>query len=42
MTKLLAIVMVLASVLFVAPLIESGTTSSTQIFQAIGTANGGG
>ena len=41
MTKVLAIMMVLASVLFVAPLIESGTTQSTQIFQAIGTADGG-
>ncbi|HLC40310.1 MAG TPA: hypothetical protein VJO34_01635 [Methylomirabilota bacterium] len=42
MTRLLAIVAVLASVLFVAPLIESGTSSSTQVFQAVGTANGGG
>src|SRR5687767_8310602 len=34
MTKLVAVLAVLASVLFVAPVIESGTSESTQIFQA--------
>jgi hypothetical protein len=33
---------VIASFLLVAPVIESGTTESTQVFQAIGTADGGG
>ncbi|MBI2215705.1 MAG: hypothetical protein HYU51_00255 [Candidatus Rokubacteria bacterium] len=45
MTKLVAVVvMVLSalSVLFVAPVIESGTSGYTQVFQAIGTADGGG
>lgn len=42
MKKIVAIVLVLVSLLFVAPLIESGTSSSTQIFQAVGTAEGGG
>jgi hypothetical protein len=41
MTKLIAVTLALASLLFVAPVIESGTTGSTQIFQAIGTADGG-
>jgi hypothetical protein len=42
MTKLVAVLAVLASVLFVAPVIESSTSESTQIFQAIGTADGSG
>jgi hypothetical protein len=42
MTKLVAVLAVLASFLFVAPVIESGTSESTQIFQAIGTADGSG
>jgi hypothetical protein len=42
MTKLLAALFLLASFLFVAPVIESGTSGSTQMFQAIGTADGGG
>ena len=42
MAKLMAVLLVLASFLLVAPVIESGTTGSTQIFQAIGTAEGGG
>ena len=42
MAKLMAVLLVLASFLLVAPLIESGTSSSTQVFQAIGTADGGG
>ncbi len=42
MKKVLAIVLAVVSLLLVAPLIESGTSSSTQIFQAVGTAEGGG
>jgi hypothetical protein len=42
MIKVLALVMALASFLLVAPVIESGTSGSTQLFQAIGTADGGG
>ena len=42
MAKLMAVLVVLASFLLVAPLIESGTSSSTQIFQSIGNAEGGG
>lgn len=42
MTKLMAVLVVLASFLLVAPLIESGTSSSTQFFQSIGNADGGG
>jgi hypothetical protein len=42
MIKLFALVVALASFLLAAPVIESGTTGSTQIFQAIGTADGGG
>jgi hypothetical protein len=41
MTKVLAVVMIIASLLLVAPVIESGTTGATQFFQAIGTADGG-
>jgi hypothetical protein len=32
---------VVASFLLVAPVIESGTSGSTQFFQAVGTADGG-
>jgi hypothetical protein len=42
MTKLLAVMAILTSFLLVAPVIESGTSESTQIFQAIGTADGSG
>jgi hypothetical protein len=42
MAKLLAALMLVASFLLVAPVIESGTSGSTQFFQAIGTAEGGG
>ncbi|HKZ06303.1 MAG TPA: hypothetical protein VJU81_12600 [Methylomirabilota bacterium] len=42
MTKLLAVMAILASFLLVGPVIESGTSESTQIFQAIGTADGSG
>jgi hypothetical protein len=41
MVKICALVVALASLLLVAPVIESGTSGSTQIFQAIGTADGG-
>lgn len=42
MVRLFALLTVLASFLLVAPVIESGTSESTQIFQAIGTADGSG
>src|SRR5215471_10380144 len=42
MTKLWAVVLVVVSLLFVAPLIESGTSESSQIFQSVGNAEGGG
>ena len=41
MAKVWAVVMIIASFLLVAPVIESGTTGSTQVFQAVGTADGG-
>jgi hypothetical protein len=41
MTKLVGALLALAVLLFAAPVIESGTTGSTQWFQAIGTADGG-
>ncbi len=40
MKKALAIVLAVVSLLLVAPLLESGT-SSTQVFQAVGNAEGG-
>lgn len=42
MTKLWAAVLIVAAFLLAAPVIESGTSESTQFFQAIGTADGGG
>ena len=42
MTKLIAVTLALASLLLIAPIIESGTTDSTQLFVAIGNAEGGG
>ncbi|HXH84967.1 MAG TPA: hypothetical protein VNN07_18815 [Candidatus Tectomicrobia bacterium] len=41
MIRFLALALTVASLLFVAPIIESGTSGSTQVFQAIGTADGG-
>ena len=41
MGKVLAALLMLASVLLAAPVIESATSTS-QVFQAIGTADGGG
>ncbi|HEV8474517.1 MAG TPA: hypothetical protein VGR82_17195 [Methylomirabilota bacterium] len=42
MTKIVALVLTLASFLLVAPIIESGTSGSTQLFIAVGNADGGG
>lgn len=42
MTKVFAVALALASILFVAPVIESGTSVSTQLFVAVGNAEGGG
>ena len=42
MAKIAAAVLIIASFLMLAPVIESGTSESTQFFQAIGTADGGG
>jgi hypothetical protein len=42
MTKVWAAVIVFAALLLAAPVIESATSGSTQVFQAIGTADGGG
>jgi len=41
MAKIFAVLALIASFLLVAPVIESGTSGSTQLFQAIGTAEGG-
>jgi len=40
MTKLIAVTLALASLLLIAPVIESG--GSTQLFVAVGNADGGG
>ena len=42
MAKFWAALLVFASFLLAAPVIESGSSSSTQFFQAIGTAESGG
>lgn len=42
MVKFFAVAFVVASILLVAPVIESGTPVSTQLFVAIGNAEGGG
>ncbi len=42
MAKVMAIVVVLASFLLVAPVLESGTSTSLPLFQAIGNAADGG
>ena len=42
MSKILAVAFILASFLFVAPILESGTSGTTQYFAAIGNAEGGG
>lgn len=41
MTKMMAILVVLGMFLLVAPVIEYGTLESTNIFTAIGNADGG-
>ena len=42
MAKALAAFFILASFLLVAPVIESATSGTTQMFQALGTADDGG
>ena len=42
MTKLFAVALALVSLLLVAPVIESGTSGSMQLFVAVGNADGGG
>ncbi len=42
MAKLAAILVIIASFLLVAPIIESGTHTATPVFQAIGNAADGG
>jgi hypothetical protein len=42
MTKLFAVALALVSLLLVAPVIESGTSGSSQLFVAVGNAEGGG
>ena len=42
MAKLWTALLIVVSFLMLAPVIESGTSQSTQVFQAIGTADGGG
>jgi hypothetical protein len=42
MVKLVAILVVLASFILVAPVIESGSQSAVPIFQAVGNADDGG
>jgi hypothetical protein len=42
MAKLAAVLVVVASFLLVAPVIESGTSSPVSVFQAIGNAEDGG
>jgi hypothetical protein len=42
MKKIVAVALLLASLVLALPVIESGTSGSSQIFQAIGTADGGG
>lgn len=41
MTKLTAILVIIASFLMVAPIIESGTPSHLTVFQAVGNASDG-
>jgi len=42
MAKLWAALLVVLSFVLVAPVVESGTSSSTQLFISIGNADGGG
>jgi len=42
MTKAVAVALALVSLLLVAPVIESGSSGSSQLFVAVGNADGGG
>jgi hypothetical protein len=42
MAKFWTALTVVAAFLLIAPVMESGTSGTTQVFQAIGTADGGG
>jgi len=42
MKKVLGAVVTLVALLLAAGIIESGVTDTTQVFQAVGTADGGG
>ena len=42
MSRLWAALLIVTAMLFAAPVIESATSNSTQVFQALGTADGGG
>jgi hypothetical protein len=42
MRLLISTLALIAGFLLAAPVIESGTSGSTQVFQALGTADGGG
>lgn len=42
MAKIWAALLIVTAFLMLAPVIESGTSGSTQFFQAIGAADGGG
>jgi hypothetical protein len=42
MKALWTVLLIATSLLLVAPVIESGTSESTQVFQAVGTAEAGG
>ena len=42
MAKLWAVVLILVSLLLAVPVLESGTSESSQVFQSIGNAEGGG
>jgi hypothetical protein len=41
MAKIVAALFIVVSFLMFAPIIESGTSESTQFFQAVGNADGG-
>jgi hypothetical protein len=41
MAKIVAALFIVVSFLMLAPIIESGTSESTQFFQAVGNADGG-
>ena len=42
MTKLWTALLIVASMLFIAPVIESGTSGTTEVFQTLGSACAGG